>query len=199
MASLRIIRKKLSDKRFFFEEFFSVTLHTHPFNLKCWASLSNFSIRLLIRMVLTIHVSAIIMAFDSFWACWTEGQRSISFAISTPPKVTGTTDWQSTHPPAFNAFHVKIKYTIEFSNSGMTTVRKRAGASVAKSWDVIHIAAEVLCLSFWSEAAIAVIDNLPNYFVVLHASHRPQAHSIQNGSFILLHLHSHPETPVFSV
>jgi hypothetical protein len=60
-------------------------------------------------------------------------------------------------------------------------VGERAAGSIAQAGDVVLIAAEVLRLGFRLEAAVVVVDDLPDDLIVLHGD-RPLAQLLRLGS-----------------
>lgn len=64
--------------------------------------------------------------------------------------------------------HVQVAASVFLLDCGIPAVGQRAGGAVAQTCDVVLIPAEVLRLGFGLEAAVVVVDDLPDDLVVLH-------------------------------
>ena len=72
---------------------------------------------------------------------------------------------------ALDRFHVQITHTFLLSDGGVPTICQRARISVTKTSDVVFVAAEGCVFGHLAfERTVAMVDNVPNYFVVLHLS-----------------------------
>lgn len=91
-----------------------------------------------------------------------EGARVVFRELDALPELAG-------HVCALGGFHVEVEDAVFGADGGVAGVGEGAGRAVAKSGDVVFIAAKVLSLgSLNLEGAELLVDDVPDNFVGRH-------------------------------